>query len=122
MIRVVSTQAQDEITVQIEVRARRVSVSGCLEMRTGPVLVQTVCAVLRPSEDIVVDLHLVRFIDAAGMGSLVQLNNVLRSTGRRLLLEAVSARHSRLLTVAGLGYLLRADEIGPASRPFRRAG
>jgi hypothetical protein len=48
MIRAVSTQDPKEITVQIEVRARRASVSGCLDVRTGPVLVQTVCAVPRP--------------------------------------------------------------------------
>jgi anti-anti-sigma factor len=94
------------MTVDIDVGAGKATVSGCLDMRTAPLLVDTVSALLRLHDgDLVLDLAALRFLDAAGMSGLVQLGNKLRLSRRRMIMVAVPERVNRLLVLAGLGYL-----------------
>jgi len=101
------TAYRSDMTVAVDVAARRAAVSGCLDMSTAPLLVETLSALLHFGEgDIILDLGSVTFLDAAGMSSFVQVVNRLRPAGRRLIIEAVPERLGRLLVLAGLGFLV----------------
>lgn len=114
MTRAIEAAGPSEIAIEVEVETRRARVSGCLDICTAPVLVDTVCSVLPLAEgDVVLDLESLRFLDAAGMRGLVDLVKVLRPYGRRLVLEGLSGRQVRLLTVAGLDNLVPDPRAAP---------
>lgn len=62
--------------------------------------------VLRRGPCVVLDLSLITFIDAGGLGAIVSLRNELITTGRELCLVNVQPRHARIFRLAGLGALL----------------
>ena len=56
--------------------------------------------------DVTVDCAELRFIDAAGLGALVQLRNTVTSGGQDLVLHGVSPRVTRTFHLGGLSHLL----------------
>jgi anti-sigma B factor antagonist len=102
------------MTVDIDVAACKATVSGCLDMRTAPLLVESVSALLDGrGGDIVLDLRSVTFLDAAGMSGFVQLVKRLRPRGRHLIIDAAPARINRLLVLAGLGGVAMGQPTAP---------
>ena len=54
------------------------------------------------SVDVVLDLALVHFLDAAGVGEVVRLRNELSSVGGRLRFDRWTSGVGRVLTITGL--------------------
>ena len=81
---------------------------------TGELDLGTVCAVhgaapamlVASAATITIDLRGLQFIDAAGLGGLVQLCARLSAAGRRVILVRSSAKIRRTFEVAGLADLL----------------
>ncbi len=107
------------LSVHVDVRAGRAAVFGDLDMRTGPMLADTVSTLLRSYEgDVRLDLRGLRFLDPGGMRALVQAANKLRAIGHRLVVET-SDYHARLLLIGGLGSLLESSGTSGTAAPRR---
>jgi anti-sigma B factor antagonist len=107
------------LSVSIDAAARVVRVVGELDVATrvalrdaGEQLAAAACA------DIVVDLAGVCFIDAAGLGALVELRNTQSGNGRQLRVESAPPAIARVFDLVGLGALLSRRLESPGSWPL----
>jgi anti-anti-sigma factor len=91
-----------EIRVEVAERPEAVVVTlaGNLDVYTCPQLWRAVEPLLPGARDVVVDLRGVRFLDSAGLGTLVSLRNRLAPHGRRVGLAC--GRSARVIEIAGL--------------------
>lgn len=64
---------------------------------------------MRREKVVILDLHQVRSIDAAGLGLLVELHRVLRSSGRQLTLARVSRTVRRTIRLVKLDRVLNVE-------------
>lgn len=110
-----------------------VKISGELDLLTAPVLTKLLAeAIATGATDVVVDMALVPFCDAIGIGVLVEASNKLRAIGGQLSVRAAPLRLRRLLAITGLtevlnvepfttaAGLLAADLVDAASRSLTR--
>jgi anti-anti-sigma factor len=82
------------------VYSQLISPTGEIDMATAPA---AFCAPPRgPGGVVIVDLARVTFIDAAGIGALVQLNRSVRADGAELFVIQTPARIARTFRLAGL--------------------
>ena len=102
----------------IEIRQGYVRVSGELDMKTAPLIVDAVMAIRDP---VSVDLSDVTFMDSHGLQSLLEM----RSTRPNLRIVAVSQRVARVLAITETTFLLRPlikpDALTPTATANGRA-
>lgn len=68
------------------------------------------------ADDLVLDMAAVSFVDSAGIGAIVHLNNVAGARGKTLRLTQVSRSVRRPFQLSGLTGLVGAEQ-GPAAAP-----
>lgn len=82
---------------------------GELDIATAPRLCSSLCEKLPelpPHADVVLNVSDLDFIDAAGLGVIVRLDNQLRADGRRVRVESAGPWIRRIFEIAGLDRLL----------------
>jgi anti-anti-sigma factor len=125
-----------EITTDFGVQCRRddagvvVELRGELDVSTAPELRSHLASVLddHGSSTIVIDLHDLTFIDAAGLGALVHARNHLRSRGGEIRITEPRPIVRKVLDVTGLRDAFPIHEVvessslaGPRTVKHRRA-
>lgn len=102
----------------------RVLVAGELDVHTGPALSEACLPALDqvpPGGELVIDLSALAFVDAAGLGTLVRLGNLLGAAGRRLQVKADCPTIRRVFHITQLEMLL-SDPVGSGVRPRPEGG
>lgn len=106
------------ITVTERPEAGVVVLDGNLDVYTTRAFWRGVEPLLPGARDVVVDLRRVRFLDSAGLGTLVSLRNRLAREGRRVGLAC--GRSMRVIDIAGLAPAFVCDaELGPVLARLR---
>lgn len=96
----------DDYGLTVEVRQEPghvlVTVAGEIDIATVPQLRERLAAAAASGQPLIVDLNLVTFIDASGLGVLASAANLAAARGASL--QAACARHQvqRLFTITGL--------------------
>ena len=91
-----------------EGRAAVISVSGELDLATGPELEQALDGVSgSPAELLVIDLRQLEFMDSTGLSIIVKAHQRLAGEGRELGLVKGPAQVQRLLDLTGVAERLR---------------
>jgi anti-sigma B factor antagonist len=81
--------------------------AGAIDFSTVPTLLSdTVAALRQPRRNVVVDMSNATFIDAAGLGGVVQLRNDVLAAGRTFRLVGVQPRQARVFALGQLESLL----------------
>lgn len=83
--------------------------TGELDLAAAPGLESALDAVLADSEDVVLDIAEVTFLDSSGLRVLVAAQNQSSEAGKTLTLLNPSAAVSRILEITGLGKTLLPD-------------
>ncbi|MBO0730523.1 MAG: STAS domain-containing protein [Acidimicrobiaceae bacterium] len=101
-------EVSDTLKIDVVVEAGRVvcRLSGELDSTTGPVLRAVLNEQLDASEDTVIDLSAVSFIDSSGVGVLVGALRRFQETGGKLSLRAPNASLRRVFEMTGLSEAL----------------
>ena len=95
------------LMVQLNRAERRVSARGELDMVGVPVLTDVLgMLVERDPGDSILDMAGLSFIDASGLGCLVELTSRLAARGAKLTLVGVTPKLRRIFDLADLGGLL----------------
>jgi anti-sigma B factor antagonist len=104
-----ATAAVAELSVQLDRADRRIAVRGELDLATVPVLVRTM-ATLRELDpgDSTIDLSGLTFIDAAGVGCLVDHAAQVTALGAKISMVGATSRVRRVFDIVGLVELLQA--------------
>lgn len=98
------------LAVHLDRTERRVSVTGELDMATVPLLAQVMAMLLDFDRgDSTVDLSGVTFIDASGLGCLVDYAAQLAAAGAKFSVVDATPRVHRVFDMVGLGDLLEAS-------------
>jgi anti-sigma B factor antagonist len=109
----------DDYGLTVEIRDEPghvlITVAGEVDIATVPQLQERLAAPAASGRPLIVDLDLVTFIDAAGLGVLASAASQAAAHGASL--HAVCARHQvrRLFTITGL------DRLIPLARPMTQA-
>jgi anti-anti-sigma factor len=80
----------------------RVAVTGDVDLAAADRLLAAVAPLIRPGAEVIVDCASVRFLDSAGLRTLLELNRKAQETGGTMVLAAPSEAVSRLLELAGV--------------------
>lgn len=103
-------ESTETLAVQLDRSERRISVRGELDMATVPVLAQVMAMLLDLAPgDSTIDLSGVTFIDAAGLGCLVEHAAQLAAVGAKVRVVDVTPHVHRVFDLVGLGGLLEAS-------------
>jgi anti-anti-sigma factor len=95
------------LEVRLDVAHGRLALAGELDHASAPAIHDAATVLAKaPTSHVTVDLAELQFIDAAGLGAIVQLQATLAATGRHISLRQPSAQVRRTFAVAGLAELL----------------
>jgi anti-anti-sigma factor len=98
------------LTITIDVPQACVMLSGELDAVTASVLGEAISILMSATpKQITIDLGGLHFIDAAGLGHLVQLRQTLARAGQALTLRRPSNRIAQTFAIGGLQELLEPD-------------
>lgn len=99
-------------TEEAEIQGRRyLRLFGRLDIHTSPRLFSAANAILQDGADqLNLDMSEVQFMDSSGIGSLVKINESLRSRGKHLLLKWVPPNIYEILTSAKLHKVLEIEQ------------
>ncbi len=73
--------------VEVDPRTRTISVAGELDCASAPLLIRAGRELARQPGQIVIDLVGTRFVDAAGLGAVVEIGNALSAGGTRVVAD-----------------------------------
>jgi anti-sigma B factor antagonist len=92
--------------------SRSLSVAGELDIATVDQLSDAVTAFLRTGPGaLVLDLTGLTFIDAAGLGRIVRINNAQHASGQTMRVVGSSPKITWVFTLGGLGHLLGPPDL-----------
>lgn len=95
-----------DFNVHVTDHQTRIEVAGEVDMATAPQLAEVLLSAPAGLE-IVVDMTDVRFLDAAGLGVLVDAHLALRDRHTRLWVENTTPVVERVFDITGMGFLIR---------------
>jgi anti-sigma B factor antagonist len=110
------TVAPLALDVRLFIVDRRITAGGELDFATAATLTDLAAVLIQLNPgDSTIDISGLTFIDAAGLGCLVGINNRLYARHARLSVTGVTPKLHRIFDISGLTGLLQPDRPGPAA-------
>ena len=98
------------------------SVTGELDLASVPAFLGCLRRASEAAENVIVDLHGLRYIDSSGINALLDAHQRFTRTGRRIVLAAPSPMMERILKVVSLEQVLPIFPTVDAARKGLRDG